>query len=183
APPQLSPTSGNIHNFRSAESGIALEIALSKARRKQQFKRQVVKNVIMAVIFLGVAGAGIHYGMKYLAKSPPPETPTANLFRVTKPEPVPEPVIPPVRITATKTTATPVVRSYSIQSGGVVTTDKAPCRSQPSSGSRATAVMRKDSVFTTTKEVRDKDGSIWYYVKNSQFEGWASGSHVRVYKY
>ncbi|MDR3075785.1 MAG: J domain-containing protein, partial [Synergistaceae bacterium] len=94
APPQLSPTSGNIHNFRSAESGIALEIALSKMRRKQQFKRQIVKDIIMGVIFLGVAGAGIHYGMKFFVKNPPPVTVSADLFRVTKPQPVPESVIP-----------------------------------------------------------------------------------------
>jgi hypothetical protein len=43
--------------------------------------------------------------------------------------------------------------------------------------------MRKDTVIFATKEMRDKDGSVWYYVTNSQFEGWANGRDVHIYKF
>jgi hypothetical protein len=173
---------GNIHQFKSAESSIALEIAFNKERNKMKFRNKFFKDIVLGIIFLGVAGAGIHYGMKYFNRAKTPSEAAVELFRVTKPAEPPQPEQPRIAI-ATARASEPVVRTYSMQSGGVVTTDKASCHSQPSSASRTTAIMRKDAVIFATKEVRGKDGSVWYYVSNSQFEGWANGRDVRIYKF
>jgi curved DNA-binding protein CbpA len=181
-PPQLSPTSGNVHNFRSAESAVSLEIALNKERKKRKLRRQIFKNIVMTAIFLAVAGIGIKFGIKYFKKGEPIQEPLAELFQVTKTLAAPQPESPPP-VSQPAAKDKPLVHTYNIQSGGVVTADNSRCRSQPSYNAGTKAMMRKDTVIFATKEVRDKDGSVWYYVSNSQFEGWANGRDVRIYKF
>jgi hypothetical protein len=184
-PPQLStaiPSGGNAHNFRSAESTLSVEIAYNKARNKQKFKKKILNDIVMGIIFLSVAGAGIHYGVKFFVKEKLPVGIPAELFRVNKVQEPPEPE-KPIRTIATMSGNKPVVRTYDVQTGGVVTKDRSPCRPQPSYTSRATTEMRKDTLVFATKEVRDKDGSLWYYVSSRQSQGWMNGSDVTIYKF
>ena len=89
-------------------------------------------------------------------------------------------------------------RMYEIPTGGVIINDNAKCHAQPSSASRITATVRRDTVLFITDgrvcvrmgrpvfvngEARDELGDLWYNVWCLQFEGWISDNDIRVYKY
>jgi hypothetical protein len=184
APPQVSVSGGNVHNFKSAESGASLDMIIVRERKKQQSKRRLIQTVVTAVIFLCVVGGGMNYIMRRSEERTRQVANPADLFRVNKPKPAPPPEPQsPAEVIESVVVSKPVIRHYDIQSGGVVVTDRSVCRSQPSSSSRETAVMRKDTVIFASKEMRDTDGSVWFYVSNSQFAGWANGRDIHVYKF
>ena len=183
-PPNLS-TGGNVHNLGTAEVGVSAQIEYHKEVKKVKSRRKFVKATAAALILLVVVGFGIRHRDRYISKLPSlrnvsvvPDQPDAPHPL----QPVPEPGAAPVNA-GTAPRGRPVVRTYEIQTGGVVIRDRAPCRSQPSSLSRVTATMRRDAAVFVTGEARDEDGNLWYRVRSSQFEGWASAGDVRVYKY
>ena len=164
-PPQVSVSGGNVHNFKSAESGAALDMIIVRDRKNRHFKKRLILTVVTAVIFLCVIGGGMNYIMRRSAARTLQQANPAELFRVNKPKPAPPAEPPsPVEVIESAVSRKPVVRSYSIQSGGVVVADRSVCRSQPSQSSRQTAVMRKDTVILASKELRDADGNVWFYV-------------------
>jgi hypothetical protein len=117
-------------------------------------------------------------------KTPIPEL-NVDLFRISKSgseAPTAQPA-PQSQAAPASAARPPSIRDYGIKTGGVVTRDMAPCRVSPSESARVAATMRKDSVLFATKEARYSNGEIWYYVSNSQFEGWARGGDVKVYKF
>ncbi|MDR1515479.1 MAG: J domain-containing protein [Synergistaceae bacterium] len=186
-PPRVC-SSGNVHNFKSHESSVTLELEFQKRRRKENFRGAVLKNVILAVIFLALAGAAINYGPKYFrGKNIPIKTDSSTA--------IPLPAAPGSEPRAERAEAEtdaravrmvgekPKPRPYAIQTGGVVTRDRSECRAKPSETSDIVAVMRKDTPIFVTQEVRGGDGSVWYYVTNSRFRGWVNGRDVKVHKF
>ncbi|MCL2684138.1 MAG: hypothetical protein FWE55_02740 [Synergistaceae bacterium] len=69
-PPQLNTPGGNVHNFRSHESGITVEKEFQKELRKQKFKRRLVKVVVTVLIIFVAASYGIKRWDKYSPKMP-----------------------------------------------------------------------------------------------------------------
>ncbi|MDR1510944.1 MAG: hypothetical protein LBS53_15070 [Synergistaceae bacterium] len=165
----------------STESRMRLELEFKKLRKNRDSKKKIIKRSIIAMVFLVSAVAGVRYGIGYFAgKDLIAELPPA-LEAVNEPNfPELEPKKPTDTVVRTKT-GNSSIRTYEMQTGGVVVRDRAPCRAQPSGSAKITATMRKDSVIFATKEMRDRSGTMWYYVFNSQFEGWANGTDVRIY--
>ena len=182
--PNAGGNAGNVHHFRSAEAGVSLQIEFNKQIRKQKTRRKLIKTTAAALVLIAALGYGITRRDKFFSKAPQlpvPEVPTAPaLFR--EPPPVTEPESAPAGVGAPRATQ-PVIRTYEVQTGGVIIRDRAPCRPQPSYLSRATAAMPIDAAVLVTREARDENGNLWYYVRSSQFEGWASAGDIRVYKY
>ena len=181
-PPRAYST-GNVHNFKSHESSVTLELAFQKRRRAENSRKALVKNIVVAVILLALAGTAINYGPKYFRG----KNITAKIeAQVAEPPPVvsaPEPQAE----TGTRTVRTvgekPKPQTYAVQTGGVVTRDRSACRARPSETADIVAVMRKDTPIFATQEIRGGDGSMWYYVTNSQFRGWVNGRDVKVHKF
>jgi hypothetical protein len=173
-------STGNVHNFKSNEAGVVVELAFQKRRREEKFRKTVVKSAVMAVIFVVFAGAAINYVPKYFREKN--ITVTKDVFTA-KPAPAPEPQaekgVGPVRVVGER----PKPQTYAIQTGGIVTRDGSLCRTKPSETAGTVAVMRKDTPIFATREIRGGDGSVWYYVTNSQFEGWVNGRDVKVHKF
>ncbi|MDR3255764.1 MAG: hypothetical protein LBT31_09370 [Synergistaceae bacterium] len=74
------------------------------------------------------------------------------------------------------------VRVYDIRYGGVITSARAICRKSPHKDAQGAIRMAKNAVVFVTKETRDDDGTIWYYVENNGGEGWLEGGRLKVYK-
>ncbi|MDR3279112.1 MAG: hypothetical protein LBT23_01255 [Synergistaceae bacterium] len=178
--PEAMRPSGNLYNFSSAESSRAVQYEFDKIQGKQKFKKKTRRQFSGAILSLCCAGAVIFFGRDYFKKPATISDATAALFRVAKSEPR-EPASQP-RVTLETANFKPVVRVYQIKTGGIVTQDRSKCRALPTDSSREVATMRKDAVVFATKEMKDGDGSVWFYVSNSQFEGWARGADVRIYK-
>jgi curved DNA-binding protein CbpA len=181
--PSRAYSTGNVHNFKSNESGITLELMFQKRRKEEKFRKTVVRSLVAAVIFLVFAGAAINYGPKYfrgknIAVKTDARTPEA-LPMAPEPEYRAETTARDARIINEK----PRPRPFPIQTGGVVTFDGASCRANPSDTASVIAVMRKDTPIFVTQEIRGGDGSVWYYATNSQFKGWVNGRDVKVYKF
>lgn len=185
-PPRVYST-GNIHNFKSNESGITLELEFQKRRNKEKFRRTVVRSLVVSAVFVVFAGAAIKYGPKYFGGKNLTVKTDIQAFSVPKllspalqtpqtEEPSPS---QPVRMVGEK----PTSRTFNIQTGGIVTIDGASCRAKPSETADIVAVMRKDTPIFATREIRGGDGSVWYYVTNSQFRGWVNGRDVTVHKF
>ena len=183
AAPQVSG-GGNVHQFRSFETGVAVQKEFNKQIKKQKTRRKLAKTTMAALILIAALGYGITQRDKFFSKAPrlpvPEVSAVPDPFRAPPPEPEPE--SPPARAGAPRA-AQPTIRVYEVQTGGVIIRDRAPCRPQPSFVSRATAAMRIDTAVLVTREARDENGNLWYYVRCSQFEGWASAGDIRVYKY
>jgi hypothetical protein len=182
--PPREYSTGNVHNFKSNESSIVVELAFQKRRREEKFRKTVAKSLVMAVIFVALAGVAINYAPKYFRGKT--ITVTTDVLTATPLPAVPESepqaeaaVRPVVRMAGGK----PKPLTYAVQTGGVVTRDGSACRVKPSETSEAVAVMRKDTPLFATQEIRGGDGNIWYYVKNSQFSGWVNGRDVKVHKF
>ena len=186
-PPHVH-SSGNIHNFKSNESGVTLELMFQKSRKEEKFRKNVVKSLVMAVIFLAFAGVAINYAPKYLrGKNVAVKTDAGVLKPLLALPAVPKPQ-PEVKAEADAQAARtvgerPRPHSYAIRTGGVVTLDGSACRVKPSETADVVAVMRKDTPIFATREIRGGDGSLWYYVTNSQFKGWVNGRDVKVHKF
>jgi curved DNA-binding protein CbpA len=148
----------------SPESLMKVELEFKKLRGKHDAKKKIVKKLIFAAMFLIFAGIGIRHGIKHF--------PGGNLSGES-------PVSAKAKVLDTR--IGPSARTYEMRTGGVVVNDRAPCRAQPSGNAAVTATMRKDTVIFATKEIRDDSGTVWYYVFNSLFEGWANGADVRIY--
>jgi curved DNA-binding protein CbpA len=73
-------------------------------------------------------------------------------------------------------------RAYDIRYGGVITASKAVCRKEPSAKSASTANMAKNAVIFVTKESRDDDGALWYFVESDRGSGWVLGGELKVFK-
>jgi hypothetical protein len=174
----------NIYQWVSPETSASAEAEFHKLQKKHRSKKKMMKNICVSMIFVVFAGVGIFCGAEYFNKGKPLAAIPSDLLNKTNivtPEPGPEPK--QEKPAANSVNPKPVIRTYEIQSGGVVTKDRAKCRAMPEDNSRETATMAKDTVVFTSKEARYSDGSVWYYVSNSQFEGWARGSDVHVYNH
>jgi len=175
--------SGNIYNFTSSETSLAAEYAFSKLRNKQRFRKSVSHKLIAAVFFLCVAGTTIFFGADYFRQPKSISEIRSDISSVMPLSSPPQPSSLTPRQSIESASGKPFARTYQIQSGGVVTQDKSACRAMPSGSARKVATMYKDTVVFATKELKDSDGSIWYYVKNSRFEGWAKETDVLIYKF
>jgi hypothetical protein len=172
---------GDTPQYASSESRITVELEFKKLRKKHDAKKKIIKKVIVIGVFLIFAGTGIHFGIRYFTgKDMTTELPvvaqTINALNTPEQE-AEKQHAPAAAISAVK----PSTRMYEMKTGGVVTRDRAPCRAQPSSGANVITTMRKDTVIFVTKEIRDSGGTVWYYVSNSQLEGWVDGADVRIY--
>ena len=183
-PPRVH-TTGNIHNFKSNESGIELELMFQKRRNAEKFRKKVIKSLVAAVIFLIFAGVAINYGPKYFRWENTTLKTDTGAAKPVAAIPAPEPRSEAetgagaVRVTVEK----PKPQAYDIQTGGIVTLDRSACRTRPSETADIVAVMRKDTPIFATQEIRGGDGGVWYYVTNSQFKGWVNGRDVKVHKF
>jgi hypothetical protein len=136
----------------------------------------------MLTVFLVFAGTGIRLGIRHFHRKdmtvalPALTQAIEATYDNTEPE-AKKPAAAPAKIRAVK----PSIRTYEIKTGGIVIRDRAPCRAEPSVNAGVTATMRKDAVVFVSKEIRYGDGNVWYYVFNSQLEGWANGADVRIY--
>jgi hypothetical protein len=180
-PPRVY-SAGNVHNFKSYESDIAVNFAFQKRLKKEKSRKIVVRSLVMAAVFVAFAGVAIGYGPKYFRREKFTVKAIPSTFRTTEqmpavPEPQTETGVRPVSLAGEK----PKTRTYAIQTGGVVTLDRSVCRAKPSDTSDIVAVMRKDTPIFATQEIRSGDGSVWYYVTNSQFRGWVNGRDVKVH--
>ncbi|MDR1915460.1 MAG: DnaJ domain-containing protein [Synergistaceae bacterium] len=171
----------------TSSSGSKLELEHYYQNMKNERRAKIRwRNFITLMVLLLLCGSCAIYGynryreQKALKASESEER--ARMFHVNKP---PE---TPVETEETfqsyvKPKAQPIVRTYSVMSGGVVTAEKATCRNEPYDGAKVTATMRKDTVFFATKELRLFDGTVWYFVENSSAEGWVRGNEVKTYAY
>ncbi|MDR3164476.1 MAG: DnaJ domain-containing protein [Synergistaceae bacterium] len=184
-PQRVCPT-GNIHNFKSNESGIAVDLAFQKRLNWEKSRKTAAKNLVMAVILVAFTLAAFKYGTKYFGG----ENLTAKtgdlMVHPAKPSPAPQQAAPQseagartVRTTGEKYET----QTYAVQTGGVVTLDRSACRTKPSETADIVAVMRKDTPIFATQEIRGGDGNVWYYITNSQFKGWVNGKDVKVHKF
>ena len=187
APPQTNvDPGGHVRPYRPSEAGVSLQIEVNKERKARKSKRGLVKVIAAALILLAVAGLGIRHRDKILphfsrtrpvpvsavSGAPAPADPTPAPAT----EPAPAQAAPPRRVQ-------PVIRMYDIQTGGVITADRAQCRPQPSSLSRATVTLPRDTAVLVTGEARDENGHLWYRVRSSGFEGWVYARDIRVYSF
>jgi hypothetical protein len=176
---------GNVHNFKSNESGGVVELAFQKRRREEKFRKTVVKSIVIAVIFVIFAGVAINYAPKYFrgkniaVKTGAITAKPLPVYPAPKTEPQAETRARPAHMVGER----PKQQIYDVQTGGVVTRDGSACRTKPSEAAETVAVMRKNTPIFATREIRGSDGSVWYYVTNSQFAGWVNGRDVKVYKF
>ena len=184
-PPSVSAGGGNVHNFGSAERGVALQIEFNKQRRKRKARRNLVSTATAAFMLLAIVGYGITQRDEYFSKATPPPDVTAVIGDIQSAEIPITPFPEPERTAAQARTsrgAQPYINTYSIPTLGQIINDRAPCRPEPSSLSRTTAAIPKDTSLSVAREARDGNGNLWYYVNNSQFEGWVAEDDIRVYK-
>jgi curved DNA-binding protein CbpA len=176
----------NIYQRVSSEAAIAAETEFYKLQKKHRSKKKMAKNICFSLIFIIFAAVGALKGTEYFSKDKPLAAITEDLSSkmvIVTPKPDPKPELKQEKPVIKNVNPKPVIRTYGIQSGGVVTKDRAKCRALPEDNSRETATMAKDAVVFTSKEARYSDGSVWYYVSNSQFEGWARDGDVHVYNH
>ncbi|MDR1136808.1 MAG: J domain-containing protein [Synergistaceae bacterium] len=172
----------NVHQGVSRESRVIVELEFKKLRNKRNSQKKVAKKLIMAVIFLVFAGVGIRYGMERFAKEKLIVELPSVFKEINSPGTTTErEEEAPAAVVARPGTGNPSVRAYEIKTGGLVVSDRAPCRAQPSENARVIATMRKDAVVFATEEIRGSDGTVWYYVSNSRLKGWVNGRDVRIY--
>ncbi|MDR1650913.1 MAG: DnaJ domain-containing protein [Synergistaceae bacterium] len=171
---------GNIHNFGSAETAVAAQLEFNKLEKKLRQRKKNLPKIFVSAILICIAGAAVLRWFGFFRGTEPSMEARAGIFRVIGNEPT---AAEEPRAAIERAGGRPTVRSYQVKTGGVVTQDRAVCRAMPSESSRPVAVMRRDSVVFATKEMRGSDESVWYYVSCSEFEGWAKGSDVRIYKY
>jgi hypothetical protein len=172
----------NVNQMTSAETAYQVEYEFQKLRNREKFKKRIIKTLCVAVMFVAFAGVAIRYGSDYFrSKAIIPQIPTAVLFTVPKSGTSAQ--VKPAEVIKGVSTKKPTVQTYNIRSGGVVTMDRSSCRGIPSETAPAKAVMRKDTAVFATKEMRDSTGALWFYVTNSQFEGWVNGRDVHIYKF
>ena len=187
APSYVSVGGGNVHHFRSAEAGVAVQIEFNRQLKKQKALRNLVRTATAALILIAVVVFGIRYLDKFFSKAPtlPDASSAVNAQSAIIPIPEPEQAAPSAETTTrTGTTrgAQSVITTYAIPTGGVVIRERAQCRPQPSFLSRPTSTMRRDTAILVTGETRDENRNLWYHVKTSQFEGWVSAGDVQIYK-
>jgi hypothetical protein len=178
--PSVAPA-GNIYQYSSPESRMKAELEYKKLRNKHYSRKKIVKRFSMLVVFLIFAGVGLSYGMKYYARDNSLDVLPAVLKPPDRPRtPKPETEEPPVFGAAAKSDIL-YARTYEMKTGGLVVGDRAPCRAQPSENSEVVASVRRNTVVFAIKEARGLDGNVWYYIFNSQLEGWMNGRDVHIY--
>jgi hypothetical protein len=160
----------NTQEYSPPESRVAVELEFKNLRTKHNSKKKIFKNLTVIVSLLVFAVIGIRLSVRHFAE----DGATAGVPALTQ-------TLNTLGVPEEEKPFTSALRTYEMKTGGIVTKDRAPCRVQPSGNAAVVTAMRKDTIIFVTKEIRRGDGAAWYYVFNSQFEGWASGADIRIY--
>jgi hypothetical protein len=175
-------SAGNTSQYSSHESRIMVELEFKKLRKQQNSKKKIVKNVTMIAVFLVFAGTGIRLGIRhFVRKDMTVELPALTLAINATDDSTESEAEKPAASAERIKTIKPSIRMYETKTGGIVIRDRASCRAEPSLNASVTATMHKDAVVFASKEIRYGDGNTWYYIFNSQFEGWVNGTDVHIY--
>jgi curved DNA-binding protein CbpA len=174
--------------LRAANTKETLEMCFAAMKKKKSRSLPSLGRFISAMIFLASVGYSAFLGLNYF------NTGKFSLS-IGKPQPLRAIADAPGQAArqrqakeaaSAKTPSKPseqgYVTVYNIRYGGIVTASNTACRKDPSPNSPILARMPNNAVIFVTKESKDEDGTVWYFVDCNSGKGWVRADALKVYK-